>query len=332
MRRREFLGLLAGAATPIVGPLPAPAQQSASSSVPLIGFLSSRTARTEAHLVAAFLLGLKDQGYTEGQNVAVEYRWAEGRYEQLPTLAADLVHRQVEVLVTAGGAQSATAAKAATTSIPIVFTTGDDPVKLGLVASLNKPGGNTTGVAVFVVSLLPKRLQLLHELLPNASTIALLSNPKGPSAEAQLGEVTTAARNLGVKLNVVKASTAAEIERIFPALAQRRPDALMLAADPFFQVQRDQIVALAARHKIPTMYEWPEFVHAGGLISYSPKRTDTMRQMGVYAGRILQGTKPSELPVVQAVQFELAINLKTAKATGISIPPALLARVDEVIE
>jgi len=332
MKRREFLGWLAGAATSIIGRQPARAQQSASSSVPLIGFLSSRAVRTEANLVAAFLLGLKEQGYTEGQNVTVEYRWAEGRYEQLPTLAADLVRRRVEVLVTAGGAQSAKAAKAATTSIPIVFTTGDDPVKLGLVASLNRPGGNATGVAVFVASLLPKRLELLHELLPHASTIGLLGNPKGPAAEAQLAEVTAAARTLGVKLNMVNASTAAEIERAFLALAQRRPDALILVADPFFQVQRDQVVALAARHAIPTMYEWPEFVHAGGLISYSPKRLDTMRQMGVYAGRILQGAKRSELPVVQAVQFELAINLKTAKAIGVAITPALLARADEVIE
>jgi putative tryptophan/tyrosine transport system substrate-binding protein len=330
MRRREFITLVGGAAA--AWPLAARAQQLVRSPVPSIGFLSSRAPNTEAHLVAAFLRGLKDQGYVEGQNVTVEYSWAEGRYEQLPALAADLVRRQVAVLVTAGGAQAAQAAKAATASIPIVFATGDDPVKLGLVASLNQPGGNATGVAVFVTSLLPKRLQLLRELIPTASTIALLMNPVGPAADTQLVEVQGAARTLGVRLDVVNSSTAAEIDQAFSVLMQRRPDALMLGADPFFQVRRDQLVALAARHAIPTMYEWREFVDAGGLISYSSRRSDTMHQMGVYAGRILQGAKPSELPVVQAVKFELVINLKTAKALGLTIPPGVLAIADEVIE
>ena len=329
MRRREFITLLGGAAA---WPLAARAQQPARSPLALIGFLSSRAPNTEAHLVAAFLQGLKDLGYIDGQNVALEYRWAEGRYEQLPTLAADLVRRQVAVLVTTGGELPARAAKAATALIPIVFTTGDDPVKLGLVASLNKPGGNATGVAVFVSSLLPKRLQLLRELVPTASTVGLLINPTAPAADTQLAEVQDAARSLGVRLDVVYSSTAAEIDQAFSVLAQRRPDALMLGADPFFQVRRDQLVALAARHAIPTMYEWREFVDAGGLISYSPRRTDAYRQMGIYAGRILQGTKPSELPVVQAVKFELVINLKTAKALGLDVPPTLLARADEVIE
>jgi putative ABC transport system substrate-binding protein len=329
MRRREFITLLGSGAA--AWPLAARAQQPARSPMPLLGFLSSRAPNTEAHLVAAFLQGLKDLGYIEGQNVALEYRWAEGRYEQLPTLAADLVRRQVAVLVTAGGELPARAAKAATASIPIVFTTGDDPVKLGLVASLNKPDGNATGVAVFVASLLPKRLQLLRELVPTASTVGLLINPTAPAA-TQLAEVQDAARSLGVRLDVVYSSTAAEIDQAFSVLAQRRPDALILGADPFFQVRRDQLVALAARHAIPTMYEWREFVDAGGLISYSPLRTDTMRQMGIYAGRILQGTKPSELPVMRAVKFELVINLKTARMLDLAVPPMLLARADEVIE
>ena len=329
MRRREFIAALGGMAV-IAWPLRA--QQPARGPMPLIGFLSSRAAKTEAPLVAAFLQGLKGQGYIEGQNVALEYRWAEGRYEQLPTLAAELVRRQVAVLVTAGGQHPAQAAKAATATIPIVFTTGDDPVKLGLVASLNQPGGNATGVAVIVILLIPLRLQLLHELVPTASSIGFLINPHGSAPDTQLAEMRDAARKLGLRLDVVNASTAIEIEQAFSLLRQRPPDALILAADPFFQVQRDQLVALAAQHAIPTMYEWREFVDAGGLISYAPRRTDMMHQMGVYAGRILQGAKPSELPVVQPMKFELVINLKTAKALGLTVPPTLLARADEVIE
>ena len=333
MRRRDVIALLGGAGLLCAAKARrARAQQPIRSPMPLIGFLSSRAPNTEANLVAAFLQGLKATGYIEGQNVALEYRWAEGRYEQLPALAADLVRRQVAVLVTAGGAQAAQAAKAATATIPIVFTTGDDPVKLSLVASLNQPGGNATGVAVFVVSLLPKRLQLLRELVPTASTIAFLMNPNGPTADTQLVEVQGAARTLGVRLDVVNSSTAAEIDQAFSVLGQLRPDALMLAADPFFQVRRDQLVALAAQHALPTMYEWREFVDAGGLISYSPRRTDTMHQMGVYAGQILQGAKPSELPVVQPVKFDLVINLKTAKALGLMVPSTILAGADEVIE
>jgi putative tryptophan/tyrosine transport system substrate-binding protein len=327
VKRREFITLLGCSAA--AWPLAARAQQSVK---PVIGFLSSRASNTEAPLVAAFLHGLKDQGYIAGENVALEYRWAEGRYEQLPALAADLVHRRVAVLVTVGGEHPARAAKAATASIPIVFTTGDDPVKLSLVASLNQPGGNATGVAVFVISLLPKRLQLLRELVPASSTIGFLMNPKGSAPDTQLVEMQGAARSLGVRLDVVHASSAAEIDQAFSLLAQRRPHALMLAADPFFQVQRDQLVTLAARHKIPTMFEWREFVDAGGLISYSPRRADMMHQMGVYAGKILQGTKPAELPVVQPTKFELVINLKTAKALQLDVPPTLLARADEVIE
>ena len=316
MRRRDVIAAFAGAAA---WPFPVSAQQP-STARPVIGFLSSRTPQTEAHLLAAFLKGLNEHDYIEGQNVALEYRWAEGRYDQLPALAEDLVRRQVAIIVTAGGQQPALAAKAATTSIPIVFTTGDDPVQLGLVASLNQPGGNVTGVGVFVVSLLPKRLELLREIQPNASFVGFLMNPRGPSADAQLVAVQNAARLLGVRLEVARSHNANEIEDAFTGLAQRKIDALLLAADPFFQVQREQLVALAARHSIPTMYEWREFVEAGGLISYSPRRTDTMRQMGIYAARILQGAKPADLPVVQAVQFELVINLKTAKALGLTVP------------
>lgn len=328
MKRREFLTVLVGtAALPICG-----YAQQQTASPPVIGFLSSRAPQTEAHLVAAFLQGLAEQGYTDGQNVTLEYRWAEGRYDRLPALASDLVRSRVAVIVTAGGAQSASAAKAATATIPIVFATGDDPVRLGLVASLSEPRGNATGVAVFVVSLLPKRLQILRELIPAASVIGFLTNPTGPAAAEQLAEVQAAARQLGVRLDTVNARTADEIERAISNVALRRPHALLLGADPFFQVQRDQLVALAARHRIPTMYEWREFVDAGGLISYSPRRTDTMRQMGVYAGRILQGAKPTELPVVQAAQFELVINLRTARALNLEVPAALLARADHVIE
>ena len=330
MRRREFIGALISAS---LWPGPASAQQlSNSRSVPVVGFLSSRAPQTETHLVAAFLKGLNEHDYVEGNNVGIEYRWAEGHYDRLPALAQDLVSRQVAVIVTAGGIQTAQAAKAATASIPIVFTTGDDPVERGLVASLNQPGGNATGVAVFVTSLLPKRLGLLHELVPQASSIGFLMNPLGPGAEAQLTDVQNAAGLLNVRLEVARSRSAVEIEQAFSLFAERKTRALLLAADPFFQVQRAQLVSLAAQHAIPTMYEWREFVDAGGLISYSPRRSETMRQMGVYAARILQGVKPADLPVVRAVQFELVINLKTAKAMHLAIPAGLLARADEVIE
>ena len=325
MRRRDFISWVGSS---VVWPLSAWAQQSA---VPVVGFLSSRTAQTEAKLVEAFLQGLNEQNYTVGHNVAVEYRWAEGQYDRLQALAAELVDRRVSAIVTAGGAPAALAAKSATTTIPIVFSTGDDPVKLGLTTSLNKPGGNATGVAVFVVSLLPKRLQLLRELFPAAAIVGFLINPELPAAETQLAEVGSAARTLGVRLEIVYAKSADEIDKAFSILGQRRPDALLLAADPFFQTRRDQLVALAARYAVPTMYEWREFVDAGGLISYSPDRLDTMRQMGIYTGRILQGSRPSDLPVVQATKFELVINLKTAKALNLTVPATLLARA-EVIE
>jgi putative ABC transport system substrate-binding protein len=325
MRRREFIVLMASS---VVLPLDARAQQSG---LPVIGFLSSRAAQTETKLVEAFLQGLNEQRYAVDKNVTVEYRWAEGQYDRLQALAAELVGRKVSLIVTTGGAQSALAAKLATTSIPIVFATGDDPVALGLVNSLNRPGGNATGVAVFVVSLVPKRLQLLRELLPTAKTVGFLINPKGPAPDAQSTAVEHAARALDVRLERVHANTADEIDQAFSILAQRRPNALLMGADPFFQTRRDQLVALAARYALPTMYEWREFVEAGGLISYAPDRLETMRQMGTYAGQVLQGSKPSELPVVQASKFELVINLKTAKALNLTVPLTLLAQA-EVLE
>jgi putative ABC transport system substrate-binding protein len=327
--RREFITIAGATAVSVTSGFTARAQQR---ETPTIGFLSSRAPGTETHLVAAFREGLADKGFFEGQNIAIEYRWAEGQYDRLPALATELVRRGVLVIATAGSALSAQAAKTATASIPIVFATGDDPVKLGLVASLNRPGGNATGVAVFVVSLLPKRLQLLRELIPSASTIGLLRNPKGPAADEQLAEVQSAARALDVQLDVLAASTAEGIDQAFSVLAQRRPHALLLGADPYFQVRRDQLVALAARHAIPAMYEFREFVEAGGLISYSPRRTDTMRQMGVYTAQILRGAKPADLPVVQPTKFELVINLNTARGLALAIPPAILAIADEVIE
>ena len=325
MKRRQFITLTVGS---VLWPLGTRAQQPA---VPIIGFLSSRAAQTEEKLVEAFVQGLNEQRYFVDQNVSMEFRWAEGQYDRLPTLAAELVGRKVSVIVTTGGAPAAFAAKTATTSIPIVFVTGEDPVKLGLVTSLNKPGGNATGVAVFVVSLLPKRLQILREMFPTAATVGFLRNPNAPAADEQFAEVNSAARTLGVRLETVHAKTTDEIDQAFSILAQSRPDALLMGADPFFQTRRDQLVALAARYAIPTMYEWREFVEAGGLISYSPDRFDITRQMGTYAGRILQGSNPSELPVVQATKFELVINLKTAKALNLSVPPTLLAQA-EVIE
>jgi putative tryptophan/tyrosine transport system substrate-binding protein len=324
MRRRDFISLAVGA---VVWPLNARAQQS---DVPVVGFLSSRAAQTEAKLVEAVLQGLKQQGYVAGQNVTLDYRWAEGQYDKVDSLAADLVARRVSVIITTGGPMVALAAKAATSSIPIVFSVGDDPVKVGLVPSINRPDGNATGVSVFVVSLLPKRLEVLRELLPSAEKVAFLLNPEAPSLETQLRDADIAARTLGFRLEIVYARTPDEIDKAFSVLIERQPHALLLGADPFFQTRRDQLVALAARHAIPAMYEWREFVDAGGLISYSPDRVDAYRQIGVYAGRILQGAKPSELPVVQATRFELAINLKTAKALNLAVPPALLARADVI--
>ena len=325
MKRREFITMLGGTAAM---PFAARAQQP---TTPVIGFLRSATAADSAHIVTAFRQGLNDAGFVEGQNVAIEYRWADGHLDRLPALAADLVSRQVTVIVT-GGPFAPRAAKAATATIPIVFNTGIDPVKLGLVASLNRPGGNVTGVNFLNAATEAKRLGLLHDLVPNASLIAVLRNPTRPDAADQLGDVQEAARTLGKKLLVLDASTGSEIDAGFAILAQQRADAMTVAADPFLTARREQIIALAARYAMPVMYSVREPVVAGGLISYSASLTDSYRQVGVYAGRILKGEKPADLPVMLPTKFELVINLRTAKALALEVPPMLLARADEVIE
>jgi len=297
-----------------------------------IGYLSARSSSVETPLLAALREGLSETGYVEGKNLAIEYRWAEGRYDRLPALAADLARRQVAVIATSGGPQPARAARAATPTIPIVFLSGSDPVQDGLVGSLNHPGGNTTGVSVFTTSLGPKRLELLRELLPKTTAIAFLVNPRSQIAEVQVKEVQDAARTIGQPLHVLYAGTESEIDQAFAALVHRRTGALLMSADLFFQVRREQLLTLAARHAIPTMYEWREFVAAGGLISYSTARTEDWRQAGIYVGRILSGAKPAELPIIRSTKFEMVINMKTAKALGLTIPPSLLLRADQVIE
>jgi putative tryptophan/tyrosine transport system substrate-binding protein len=323
MERRTFITLLGGSAA--AWPLAARAQQPA---MPVIGYLSSRSTADSTALVAAFRKGLGEAGYVEGQNIAVEYRWADGQYDRLPALVADLVQRRVALLVTTGGEPSALAAKAATSTIPIVFTTGGDPVKIGLVESLNRPGGNATGVSLLTTAPESKRLGLLHELIPGAKVVGVLIDPNYQEAEAQARELRDAAGTISQGIYIAYAKSDTELASAFETLVRERVDALLVSSDPFFDTRRDRIIAFAAEHRLPAVYQFRQYAVGGGLMSYGVNLPDGYRQVGNYAGQILKGANPADLPIVQSIKFEFVINLKTAKTLGLEVPAMLLARAD----
>jgi putative ABC transport system substrate-binding protein len=327
MKRREFITLLGGAAA--AWPLAARAQRPA---MPVIGFLSSRSPGESASVVAAFRAGLRESGFVEGQNLVIAFRWADGRYDRLPELAADLVALRVAVLFAAGGPPSALAAKAATSTIPVVFSAVNDPVRLGVVASLSRPGGNVTGMSILTSEMVAKSAQLLKELVPAATAIAYLVNPSNPSAEIYSKEAATVASALGIRVHVLDASTEHDLDEAFASLGKLGAGGLVVPAEPFFDSQRDRIVALAARYAVPASYTFREYVVAGGLMSYGASLPDSYRRAGIYVGRVLKGEKPADLPVMQPTKFDLVLNLKTAKALGLTVPDRLLALADEVIE
>jgi putative tryptophan/tyrosine transport system substrate-binding protein len=327
MGRREFVALLGGAAAG--WPLAARAQQGAT---PTIGYLSTRSPSEAKYVTDAFTQGLNENGYVEGRNLAIEFRWADLQYDRLPALASDLVRRQVAVIAAVGGSHSGLAAKAVTSTIPIVFVSAGDPVTFGLVTSLNRPGGNVTGISMITVALAPKRLELLHELVPVPAAIAMLVNPTSPYVEAETADVKASARVLGRQLRVLNAGTAQEIDAAFATLVQQRAGALLVSGDPFFDSERDRLVALAARYSVPAIYQWREFATIGGLISYGTSILDAYRQAGVYVGKILKGATPADMPVLQPTRFETVVNLKTAKALGVAVPDKLIVAADEVIE